>query len=87
MQAGFFERVAWPGNDIRDLIIESNQDKSRQVGANAKIIVGTITPQQSVSGGETVNFDFTAIKSLSIIRSACRWLGQDGARGGGQNFR
>ena len=38
LQAGFFERVAWPGNDIRDLIIESNQDKSWQVGANAKII-------------------------------------------------
>ena len=24
LQAGFFERVAWPGNDIRDMIIESN---------------------------------------------------------------
>ena len=61
VQAGFFERVAWPGNDIRDLIIESNQDKSWQVGANAKIIdLVPLRRNKGVSGGETVNFDFTA---------------------------
>ena len=61
LQAGFFERVAWPGNDIRDLIIESNQDKSWQVGANAKIIdLVPLRRNKGVSGGETVNFDFTA---------------------------
>ncbi len=61
LQAGFFERVAWPGNDIRDLIIESNQDKSWQVGANAKIVdLVPVRRNKGLSGGETVNFDFTA---------------------------
>ena len=61
LQAGFFERVAWPGNDIRDLIIESNHDKSWQVGANAKIIdLVPLRRNKGMSGGETVNFDFTA---------------------------
>ena len=61
LQAGFFERVAWPGNDIRDLIIESNHDKSWQVGANAKIIdLVPLRRNKGVSGGETVNFDLTA---------------------------
>ena len=61
VQAGFFERVAWPGNDIRDLIIESNQDKSWQVGASAKIIdLVPLRRNKGVSGGETINFDFTA---------------------------
>ena len=61
LQAGFFERIAWPGNDIRDLIIESNQDKSWQVGASAKIIdLVPLRRNKGVSGGETINFDFTA---------------------------
>ena len=61
VQAGFFERVAWPGNDIRDLIIESNQDKSWQVGASAKIIdLVPLRRNKGVSSGETINFDFTA---------------------------
>ena len=61
VQAGFFERVAWPGNDIRDLIIESNQDKFWQVGASAKIIdLVPLRRNKGVSGGETINFDFTA---------------------------
>jgi len=61
VQAGFFERVAWPGNDIRDLIFESNSDKSWKVGANAKIIdLVPLRRNKGVSGGETINFDFTA---------------------------
>ena len=72
LQAGF-ERVAWPGNDIRDLIIESNQDKSWQVGANAKIIdLVPLRRNKGVSGGEMVNLTSPLIRSLSITRSACR---------------
>ena len=61
VQAGFFERVAWPGNDIRDLIFESNQDKSWKVGASAKIIdLVPVRRNKGVSGGEKINFDITA---------------------------
>ena len=61
IQAAFFERVAWPGNDIRDLIIERNAESSWKVGATARLV--NLVPlrfNKGVSGGETMVFDFTA---------------------------
>ena len=87
LQAGFFERVAWPGNDIRDLIIESNQDKSWQVGANAKIIdLVPLRRNKGVSGGETVNFDFTADQIIvdNQISLSGQLVGARSARGAGE---
>jgi hypothetical protein len=87
MQAGFFERVAWPGNDIRDLIIESNQDKSWQVGANAKIIdLVPLRRNKGVSGGETVNFDFTADQIIvdNQISLSGQLVGARSAQGAGE---
>ncbi len=87
LQAGFFERVAWPGNDIRDLIIESNQDKSWQVGANAKIIdLVPLRRNKGVSGGETVNFDFTADQIIvdNQISLSGQLVGTRSAKGAGE---
>ena len=87
VQAGFFERVAWPGNDIRDLIIESNQDKSWQVGANAKIIdLVPLRRNKGVSGGETVNFDFTADQIIvdNQISLSGQLVGARSAQGAGE---
>ena len=87
LQAGFFERVAWPGNDIRDLIIESNQDKSWQVGANAKIIdLVPLRRNKGVSGGETVNFDFTADQIIvdKQISLSGQLVGSRSAQGAGE---
>ena len=87
MQAGFFERVAWPGNDIRDLIIEANQDKSWQVGANAKIIdLVPLRRNKGVSGGETVNFDFTADQIIvdNQISLSGQLVGARSAQGAGE---
>ena len=61
VQAAFFERVAWPGNDLRDLIIEQNAAASWKVGATAKLInLVPLRRNEGVSGGETLIFDFTA---------------------------
>ena len=61
IQAAFFERVAWPGNDIRDLIIERNGDSSWKVGATARLVnLVPLRRNEGVSGGETLIFDFTA---------------------------
>jgi len=87
VQAGFFQRVAWPGNDIRDLIIEANQDKSWQVGANAKIIdLVPLRRNKGVSGGETVKFDFTADQIIvdNQISLSGQLVGARSARGEGE---
>jgi hypothetical protein len=61
IQAAFFERVAWPGNDIRDLIIERNAESSWKVGATARLVnLVPLRRNEGVSGGETLIFDFTA---------------------------
>ena len=61
IQAAFFERVAWPGNDIRDLIIERNAESSWKVGATARLVnLVPLRRNEGVSGGETLLFDFTA---------------------------
>ena len=61
VQAAFFERVAWPGNDLRDLIIEQNAAALWKVGATAKLInLVPLRRNEGVSGGETLIFDFTA---------------------------
>ena len=61
IQAAFFERVAWPGNDIRDLIIERNAESFWKVGATARLVnLLPLRRNQGVSGGETLIFDFTA---------------------------
>ncbi len=61
VQAAFFERVAWPGNDLRDLIIEQNAAESWKVGATAKLVnLVPLRRNEGVSGGETLIFDFTA---------------------------
>ena len=62
VQAAFFERVAWPGNDLRDLIIEQNAAASWKVGATAKLVnlVPLKRRNEGFSGGETLIFDFTA---------------------------
>jgi hypothetical protein len=87
VQAAFFERVAWPGNDIRDLIIESNQDKSWQVGANAKIIdLVPLRRNRGVSGGEMVHFDFTADQIIvdNQISLSGQLVGARSAQGAGE---
>ena len=61
VQAAFFERAAWPGNDLRDLIIEQNAAESWKVGATAKLInLVPLRRNEGFSGGETLTFDFTA---------------------------
>ena len=61
IQAAFFERVAWPGNDIRDLIVERDAASSWKVGATARLVnLLPLRRNQGVSGGETLIFDFTA---------------------------
>ena len=61
VQAAFFERVAWPGNDLRDLIIEKNAAASWEVGATAKLVnLAPLRRNEGFSGGETLIFDFTA---------------------------
>ncbi len=61
VQAAFFERAAWPGNDLRDLIIEQNAAASWKVGATAKLInLVPLRRNEGVSRGETLTFDFTA---------------------------
>jgi hypothetical protein len=61
VQAAFFERAAWPGNDLRDLIIEQNAAASWKVGATAKLInLVPLRRNEGFSGGETLVFDFTA---------------------------
>ncbi|MDC3234851.1 DUF3971 domain-containing protein [Candidatus Puniceispirillum sp.] len=61
VQAAFFERVAWPGNDLRDLIVEQNAAESWKVGATAKLVnLVPLRRNEGVSGGETLIFDFTA---------------------------
>jgi len=61
VQAAFFERVAWPVNDLRDLIIERNATASWKVGATARLVnLVPLRRNEGVSGGETVIFDFTA---------------------------
>ena len=61
VQAAFFERAAWPGNDLRDLIIEQNAVASWKVGATAKLInLVPLRRNEGFSGGETLVFDFTA---------------------------
>ena len=55
IQAAFFERVAWPGNDIRDLIIERNAESSWKVGATARLVnLVPLRRNEGVSGGETL---------------------------------
>ena len=59
VQAAFFERAAWPGNDLRDLIIEQNAAASWKVGATAKLInLVPLRRNEGFSGGETLVFDF-----------------------------
>ncbi|MDB0013810.1 AsmA-like C-terminal domain-containing protein [Alphaproteobacteria bacterium] len=61
IQAAFFERVAWPGNDVRDLIIERNAESSWKVGATALLVnLVPLRRNEGVSGDETLIFDFTA---------------------------
>ena len=61
IQAAFFERVAWPGNDVRDLIIERNAESSWKVGATARLVnLVPLRRNEGVSGDETLIFDFTA---------------------------
>ncbi len=61
VQAAFFERAAWPGNDLRDLIVEQNAAASWKVGATAKLInLVPLRRNEGLSGGETLVFDFTA---------------------------
>jgi hypothetical protein len=61
IQAAFFERVAWPGNDIRDLIIERNAESSWKVGATARLVnLVPLRRNEGISVGETLIFDFTA---------------------------
>ena len=61
VEAAFFERVAWPGNDLRDLIIEQNSAAVWKVGATAKLVnLVPLRRNEGVSGGETLIFDFTA---------------------------
>ena len=61
VQAAHFDRVAWPGNDLRDLIIRQNAVASWKVEATAKLVnLVPLRQNEGFSDGETLIFDFTA---------------------------
>ena len=60
VQAALFQRAAWQGNDLRDLIIESGAQSSWKVGATARRVdLSPLRANKGVSGGKAIAFDFT----------------------------
>ena len=65
VQAALFERAAWPGNDLRDLIVERGADRLWKIGATAKLVnLEPLRRNKGVSGGKAVAFDFTGDKII-----------------------
>jgi hypothetical protein len=65
VQAALFERAAWPGNDLRDLIVERGADRLWKIGATAKLVnLEPLRRNKGVSGGKAVAFDFTSDKII-----------------------
>jgi len=61
MKAALFDRVAWQGNDIRDLIIRRNEDNSWNVEGIAQVLdLRPFRRNKGVSTGSSLFFDFTA---------------------------
>lgn len=82
MQAALFDRVAWPGNDIRDLIIERNGQDLWKVGATARLVnLVPLRRNEGVSGGRSLIFDFTA--DQIVVDNAISLSGQLSGRRGG----
>ena len=82
VQAALFDRVAWPGNDIRDLIIERNGQDLWKVGATARLVnLVPLRRNEGVSGGRSLIFDFTA--DQIVVDNAISLSGQLSGRRGG----
>ena len=82
VQAALFDRVAWPGNDIRDLIIERNGQDLWKVGATARLVnLVPLRRNEGVSGGRSLIFDFTA--EQIVVDNAISLSGQLSGRRGG----
>ena len=61
LQAAFFNKLTMPGNDIRDLIIETSDNGGWSVSAAARTIdLVPLRRNKGVGGGTPINFDVTA---------------------------
>ena len=61
LQAAFFNKLTMPGNDIRDLIIETSANDGWSVSAAARTIdLVPLRRNEGVGGGAPITFDVTA---------------------------
>ncbi|MDB2390549.1 AsmA-like C-terminal domain-containing protein [Alphaproteobacteria bacterium] len=61
LQAAFFNKLTMPGNDIRDLIIETSDNGGWNVSAAARTIdLVPLRRNKGVGGGAPITFDVTA---------------------------
>ncbi len=61
VQAAFFNKLTMPGNDIRDLIIETSENGGWNVSAAARTIdLVPLRRNKGIGGGVPVTFDVTA---------------------------
>ena len=60
VQGAFLDRIKWPGNDLRDVIIENSGD-GMKIGAQARIIdLAPLRRNRGVGGGRKIDFDLVA---------------------------
>ncbi|MDA7599033.1 AsmA-like C-terminal domain-containing protein [Alphaproteobacteria bacterium] len=60
MRGALFERVVWPGNDLRDFIIESGSSGEWKIGTSAKLIdLVPLRRNEGVGEGQPISFDIT----------------------------
>jgi hypothetical protein len=61
LQAAFFNKLTMPGNDVRNLIIETSDNGGWSVSAAARTIdLVPLRRNKGVGGGTPINFDVTA---------------------------
>ena len=61
VRGALFERVVWPGNDIRDLILETGSKGEWKIGATARLIdLVPLRRNKGVSEGKPISFDIVA---------------------------
>ena len=60
LQGAFLERITWPGNDLREVIVEANGDELK-IGAEARIVdLAPLRRNKGVSAGRKISFDLVA---------------------------
>jgi hypothetical protein len=60
LQGAFLERITWPGNDLREVIVEANGDELK-IGAEARIVdLAPLRRNKGVSSGRKISFDLVA---------------------------